>query len=209
MSPDQNVAAVVFDLGDVLIRWEPHVAIAAAVGDEEATRFLEAEDFDFLAWNHEQDAGRSWDEAEAAAARSHPHWREHTAAYRANFARSIEHAVDDTVEIVGELHAAGVPLFAVTNWSAGLFPHARERFGFLKLFEDIVVSGEVRAAKPGPEIFEVLRARVGHPLEDCVFVDDSAANVEAAARAGLDAILFTDTGHLRHDLRTRGLPLRA
>src|SRR5690242_7851832 len=67
--------AVVFDLGDVLIRWEPQRAIAAALGDEEARRFLAAGDFDFHAWNREQDAGRSWSEAEALACRTHPHWQ--------------------------------------------------------------------------------------------------------------------------------------
>jgi 2-haloacid dehalogenase len=63
-------------------------------------------------------------------------------------------------------------------------------------------------AKPAPEIFEILARRIGHPLDRCVFIDDGPANVEAATRAGLDAILFTDTGHLRDDLRARGLPLR-
>jgi 2-haloacid dehalogenase len=84
---------------------------------------------------------------------------------------------------------------------------ARDRFDFLGLFEDIIVSGEVGVAKPDPEIFEILRKRIGHDLGACIFIDDSAANIEAAGRAGLDTILFTDTGHLRRDLLVRGLPL--
>ncbi|MGZ4493808.1 MAG: HAD family hydrolase [Nocardioides sp.] len=199
--------AVVFDLGNVLIRWDPHPAVAAAVGDEEASRFLGADDFDFLGWNHQQDAGRTWDLAEAEAARSHPHWEPHLRGYRANFVRSLVGPVDDTVTVLEDLHRAGTPLFALTNWSAELFPHAREHFAFLRLFADIVVSGEVGLAKPDPEIFRVLERRIDHPLGSCVFVDDSPANIEAAAGAGMDAILFTDTGHLRDDLRRRGLPL--
>jgi len=199
--------AVVFDLGNVLIRWDPHPAIAAGVGPDEATRFLAADDFDFHAWNHQQDAGRTWAEAEHEAVTSHPHLRDHLLAYRQHFAVSLTGQIDDTVAILRELHAAAVPLFALTNWSGELFPQARERFEFLELFEDIVVSGDERVAKPAPEIFAILERRVARPLGDCVFIDDSPANVEAATKAGLDTILFTDTAHLREDLRTRGLPV--
>lgn len=199
--------AVVFDLGNVLIRWDPHPAVAAAVGEEEATRFLAASDFDFAAWNHAQDEGRAWAEAEREATRSHPHWREHILGYRTNFDRSLLGPVASSVEVLEELHGNGVPLFALTNWSAELFPLARERYRFLALFDDIVVSGDEGVAKPAPEIFEILARRTGHPLDRCVFVDDGPANVAAAREAGLDAILFTDTGHLRGDLRERGLPL--
>ncbi len=202
-------AVVVFDLGNVLIRWDPHPAIARAVGEEHATRFLAAADFDFLAWNHEQDAGRPWDVAERAAAASHPHWAQAARAYRANFAASLLGPVEDTVELLTELHRAGVRLLALTNWSAELFPVARRTYPFLALFDDIVVSGEEGLAKPDPRVFEVLRRRAGHPLTSCVFVDDSPRNVRAAQEAGLDAIVFTDTGHLRADLHRRGLPVSA
>jgi len=196
---------VVFDLGNVLIRWDPHLAIAAGVGPSQASQFLAADDFAFGEWNHEQDAGRTWEEAESTAAATHPHWRDHIAAYRANFAQSIEHQVDDTVQILRELHRRDVPLFALTNWSRELFPVARERHGFLSLFMDIVVSGDEHVSKPAPAIFEILQRRVDRPLSECVFIDDSPANVEAAEAAGMDAILFTDTGHLRGDLVARGL----
>jgi 2-haloacid dehalogenase len=201
-------AAVVFDLGNVLIRWDPRPAIAAGVGDDEAGRFLTATDFDFQAWNGLQDAGRrTWDEAEAEAAASHPHWAEHAAAYRAYFARSLCGPIAHSVDVLRDLHAARVPLFALTNWSSELFPHALESYDFLALFDDIVVSGDEQVAKPAPEIFAVLQRRLDRPLERCVFIDDNAGNVAAAAQAGLDAIVFTDTDHLRSDLRARGLPV--
>lgn len=201
------VAAVVFDLGNVLITWDPHPAIARGVGAQQATRFLADEDFDFMSWNHHQDAGRSWDEGEAAAVTSHPHWESAIRAYRTNYSESLVGAIEDTVRIVRELHAAGIPLYGLTNWSDELFPAARNRFDFLDLFVDIVVSGKEGVAKPDPEIFKILQERIGHSLHDCIFVDDSVSNVEAAAEAGLDAILFTDNGHLRQDLVMRGLPL--
>jgi 2-haloacid dehalogenase len=206
------VDAVVFDLGNVLIRWDPRPAIAAAVGEEAAARFLGPDsDFDFPAWNQLQDAGRAWEEAEAAGASSHPHWEPAIRGYRQHFPASLLGEIEDTVAILRELHAAEIPLFALTNWSEELFPEALRRFDFLELFDDIIVSGEEGVAKPDPEIWEILEERVRHEggLEDCIFIDDSPRNVEAAGQAGLDAILFTDTGHLREDLRARGLPLAA
>jgi 2-haloacid dehalogenase len=194
----------VFDLGNVLIRWDPHPAVAATLGDDEASRFLDG--FDFLAYNHQQDLGRTFEEAEAELARSHPHWHEHALAYRANFGRSLS-PMDANVAVLRDLHAAGVPLFALTNWSAELFPQALERFDFLGLFEDIVVSGAERLAKPDPAVYALLERRVRRPLSACAFVDDSPANVEAAREAGLDAFLLTEQVSLRGELRDRGLPV--
>jgi 2-haloacid dehalogenase len=202
-----RVDAVIFDLGNVLITWDPHPAIARAVGAAAATRFLADEDFDFMAWNHQQDAGRPWDGGEDAAVRSYPHWESAIRAYRANFGESLVGAIQDTVAILRELHAAGIPLYGLTNWSGELFPVARRRFDFLALFEDIIVSGQEGVAKPDPAIFKILAQRIGRSLDGCIFVDDALPNIKAAGEAGLDAILFTDTGHLRQDLMLRGLPL--
>ena len=202
-----KVDVVVFDLGNVLISWDPHPAIAKAVGSEQAALFLADEDFAFMAWNNEQDAGRSWDEAESLAVRTHPHWASAIRGYRAHFPDSIMGEIADSVQILRELHACGIRLFALTNWSSELFPVARRRFDFLDLFEDIVVSGDERVRKPDPRIFEILKSRIGDGITGAVFIDDSPANTKAAADAGLDAILFSDTGHLRRDLALRGLPL--
>lgn len=201
---------VVFDLGNVLVRWDPVPAIAAAVGQERAAAFVADPDFDFASWNHANDAGRTLDEAEKAALASHPHYADEVLAYRPNFGASLVGEVDGTVDILRELHDAGITLFALTNWSADLFPVAVDRFEFLDLFEDIIVSGEEGVAKPDPEIFEVLEERVRHRagLDDCIFIDDSPANVLAAEETGMDAIHFTGADHLREDLIARGMPLR-
>lgn len=201
------VDAVVFDLGNVLISWDPLPAIAKTVGAEQASRFLADEAFDFMAWNYQQDAGRSWGRAEELAVRAYPHWESAIRAYRANFAESLVGEIEDTVQILRDLHAAGMPLYALTNWSRELFPVALRHFDFLDLFDDIIVSGEESVAKPDPEIFEILHQRIGHTLDGCIFIDDVLLNIKAARKAGLDAILFTDTGHLREDLIVRGLPL--
>jgi 2-haloacid dehalogenase len=207
MTPVAPPRAVVFDLGGVLIRWDPAPAIAAAVGQERARALLTHDEFDFLAWNDAQDRGRAFDEAEAEAIAAFPHLAEELRAYRANFAESLVGELEDAVAILRELHGAGVPLFALTNFSAETFPLARDRFEWLTLFDEVVVSGAEGMGKPDPAVFRLLEQRTGIPLRECVFVDDSARNVEGARAVGLDAILFTDTGHLRGDLVSRGLPL--
>jgi 2-haloacid dehalogenase len=197
---------VVFDLGNVLIEWDPHPAIAAAVGSDRARAFL-AGDFGFAAWNHAQDAGRSWEDAEAAALATHPHLAEEIRAYRTHFELSMLGPVEGSVTILETLAAHGVRLLALTNWSAELFPRALQRFDFLSLFEHITVSGRISLAKPDPSVFHRLAADAPVDLLGTVFVDDSPANVAAAASVGMDAITFTTPAELAHELALRGLPV--
>lgn len=199
--------AVVWDLGNVLIDWVPSAAIAAGVGEEEAARFLAADDFDFMAWNHLQDSGGRWDDAVAAVARSHPHWAEHAASYPANFVLSLVGEVPGTVDVLRSLHAAGVPQWGLTNWSDELYPHAPAMFDFLGLLDGVVVSGTAGVAKPDPRVFVLVSERAGLPLDRLVFVDDRPDNVAAAAALGMDALVFTDAATLRTALAARGLPV--
>lgn len=177
------------------------------MGADEATRFLSAEDFDFLAYNLGPDSGLTWDEAEAEVRRTHPHWAEHAAAYRTHFEHSLVGEVPGTAELVRELSAAGVPQWGLTNWSHELYPHAPRLFDVIDLLEGVVVSGTEGLAKPDPAIFELAVARSGLPAEDLVFVDDKEANVAAAIECGLDGVLFTGAEALRRQLRDRGLPV--
>lgn len=206
-TPDGSPSGVVFDLGNVLIRWQPGAAIAVGVGEEEAQRFLAAEDFDFMAWNHLQDSGRRWADGVAEVRRTHPHWAAHADAYLAHFPASLSE-VPGTADIVRDLHAARIPLLGLTNWSDELYyPHAAEQFAVLRMLDHVVVSGEVKVAKPDPRAYEIVAERAGQPLDRLVFVDDSPVNVAAAADLGMDAVLFTDADTLRADLRRRGLPV--
>jgi len=112
-----------------------------------------------------------------------------------------------TVDIVRELSAAGIPMWGLTNWPDEFWPHAPERFEFLGLLDDVVVSGTERVAKPDPAIYEIAVARAGLPASDLVFVDDKQANVVGAIESGLDGVLFTGAADLRVALRERGLPV--
>jgi len=201
------VRGIIWDFGNVLIDWDPRPAIVASVGEAEADRFLAAEDFDFMAWNHLRDAGATWDDGEAEVRRTHPHWAEHAAAYRANFEQSMIGPVPGTAELLTELHAAGVPQLGLTNWSHELYPAAPRLYPVLDLLDDVVVSGTEKVAKPDPAIFEIAVARTVLPVADLVLVDDNEANVEAAIEFGLDGIVFTRADDLRTSLRERGLPV--
>ena len=195
--------AVVFDLGGVLIRWDPHHLYRQLMPEDEVDAFLD--EVGFHAWNHEQDAGASWGPAVEEHAALFPHRRELLAAYPARFAESLDGPVEGTVAILAELHAAGTRLVALTNWSAELFPHAEATFDFLVLFEGIVVSGREGVAKPDPAAFDLLLSRYDLDPARTVFVDDSPANVAAAAAAGFIALAFTTPDRLRADLTRLGL----
>lgn len=202
------LSTVVFDLGGVLVDWDPRYLYRRLLPDDEAVeRFLD--EVDFAGWNHRQDAGGSWAEAVEAHSAEHPHHRELLAAYPARFRETLGGEVPGTAQVLRELHAGGIRLLALTNWSAETFPHARELFGFLDLFEDVVVSGEEGLAKPDPAVFRLLLDRHGLDPRETVFVDDSAANVAAAAATGMVALRFRDATTLRADLRRLGLLPRA
>jgi 2-haloacid dehalogenase len=111
------------------------------------------------------------------------------------------------VDVVRDLHAAGIPMWGLTNWSHELYPHAPARFEFLGLLQDVVVSGTEGMAKPDPRIFELVAKRSGLPLDRLVFVDDRVDNVEGARALGMDGIVFTDAPALRTSLRERDLPV--
>lgn len=194
---------VVFDLGGVLVDWDPRYLYDQLLPAHEVDAFLD--EVGFAAWNREQDAGASWAEAVRQLGELYPHRRELLAAYPARFPETLGGEVPGSVALLRELYAAQVRLLALTNWSAETFPHARARFDWLDLFEDVVVSGVEGMAKPDPAIFRLLLDRHRLSAAATVFVDDSPANVHAAADLGLTALLFRSAEDLRTDLSRLGL----
>ncbi len=194
---------VVFDLGGVLIEWDPRHLYRQLMPDDEVEAFLE--EIGFAAWNHAQDAGGSWASAVEELAARHPERRDLIAAYPARFPETLAGAVPGSVEVLRDLHEAGVRLLALTNWSAETYPHAVATFEFLSLFEDVMVSGVEGVAKPDPAVFRLLLERFRLNPAATVFVDDSLANIAAAAAVGLRGVLFQDADALRADLSRLGL----
>jgi 2-haloacid dehalogenase len=196
-------AAVVFDLGGVLIEWDPRHLYRKLLPEHEIEPFLE--EVGFAEWNLAQDAGGRWADAVERLAARYPHRRELIAAYPARYDESMPGPIHGTVALLEELHARGTRLLALTNWAAETFPRARARFGFLDRFEGIVVSGEERAVKPDPRLFGILLRRYQLEPQRTVFVDDSPTNVAAAAELGLIALRFEGAARLRDDLSRFGL----
>lgn len=201
----RGIDAVVFDLGNVLVRWDPYLPYVGRMERSEVETFFD--DIDFPSLNHHQDAGRSWDQARAEVRRRFPHHAAALDIYLENFAAAVPGPVEGSEEVVRELAAAGVRVLGLSNWSAETYHHAEPAAPAIGLLEDVLVSGQVGLAKPDPRIFALLAERYDLEPGRTVFTDDSAANIAAAARAGYVAVLFTDTDALRQDLRELGLPV--
>jgi 2-haloacid dehalogenase len=199
-----STKAAMFDLGGVLIDWDPRYLYRKLLVDEAAVE-------EFLAtvctpeWNTELDRGRPFAEGIAELTERHPAHAAAIAAYHRRWPEMLAGDIAGAVELLAELRAAGVPLYALTNWSAETFGMARERFEFLSWFDGVVVSGEERIVKPDPRIFRLLLDRFGLDPAATFYVDDSPANVAAALELGLDAVRFRDPGQLGQDLAARGL----
>lgn len=195
---------IVFDLGAVLIDWNPrHLYRKLFDDDAEMEMFLR--DICTPEWNAEQDRGRTWAEAVALLSAEHPEHSTLIHAYKDRWEDMLAGPIDGTVDILERLKNDGYEIHALTNWSAETFPIARARYDFLERFETILVSGEEGIKKPDAQIFHLLLQRIDHPAERCVFIDDSTKNIEAASKLGFDAILFEDPGRLQDALSARGI----
>jgi 2-haloacid dehalogenase len=156
-------------------------------------------------WNRRQDAGRTWAEAVETLAAEHPDQRGLIVAYRERWEEMLGGPIDGTVAILEELRDRGLPLYALSNWSAETWPFAAERYPFLDWFADIVISGEAGVAKPDPRIYRRIIDRNGLDPTTTVFIDDVAANVEAGKELGFIGLLYVDPAGLGGDLAGLGL----
>lgn len=200
-----NIDTIVFDLGGVLIDWNPRHLYRQLFGTDVAgmERFLA--EVCTQAWNEKQDAGRSWEEAIAEATASHPKDTALIKAYHERWEDMLAGPIVDSVAVLDELRGSGIRLYALTNWSQHTFPVALARYPFLHWFEDIVVSGREGLIKPDPAIFKLLLSRFGLEASRSVFIDDAPKNIEAAAQLGYHAIQFCNARQLRRDLAVLGL----
>ena len=195
---------VVFDIGNVLVHWEPRALYAKLFASEAEVEW-------FLTnvcnhdWNLEQDKGRSFAEAVKEASARFPEHAEAIAAYDLRWHETVLGAIDGSVAILQELQARGTPLYAITNFNQDKFRETLKRFPFLSAFRDIVVSGDERLLKPDAAIYRVLLERNGLEAASCVFIDDSVKNVKGAEAVGMKAIHFTTPAALRRDLVGMGL----
>jgi 2-haloacid dehalogenase len=195
------INTIIFDLGAVLIDWNPRYLYRKIFKTEEEIDWF-LHHVCTSEWNEKQDAGRSFEAATRELVQQFP---EHTSAIEAWYGRwteTIQGAIPGTVEILEALrNSKKYKLYALTNWSAETFPWALANFEFLQWFDGIVVSGEEKTRKPFPDFFQILFDRHQVEPSSSVFIDDNLANVAGGAGVGLNVIHFRSPDQLRQELQ--------
>jgi len=199
-----NIQHVVFDIGRVLIHWDPEIPYRKHIPDAEKRRWF-LKNICSPEWNVEQDRGRSWAEAERVLIEQHPEHEELIRVFRSHWPEMIPDAVEGTVEVLIRLMDRGNDVTMLTNFNQETYPLAVEAFPFLKLPRGVTVSGEVKMLKPHREIYDHHATSFGLTPANCLFFDDSLKNVEGARNAGWNAELFTDVHKMHTDLTRWGI----
>lgn len=197
---------VVFDLGGVLIDWNPrHLYRKVFTDEEEMERFLA--DICTYKWNLVQDGGKLFSEATAELTAKFPEHTANIALYYGRWTEMMGGEIKETLAVFNDLKAAGMPLYALTNWSHEAFPWAYEKYDFMKQFDGIVVSGFEKVMKPDHRIYYLLMERYRINPAESVYIDDNRPNVDAAAALGFHGIHFTSAEQLRNELKGLGLSI--
>ncbi|MFC7500319.1 HAD family hydrolase [Enterovirga sp. GCM10030262] len=197
--------AVIFDVGNVLYGWDPESFLVRQIADD-AARLKFIDDIDLWGWHDTLDGGRPFEEAAAELSETFPDYAHLISAWGERFGETISDPVPGVHAIVETLDARGVPLFAITNFSADFWAPFRAREdAFFRRFRDIVVSGEENLLKPDPALYYRALDRFGLRADEALFIDDRAINVEGARAVGMHAHLFTAAGDLRARLEAEGL----
>lgn len=205
MKKNGQLDTIIFDLGGVLIDWNPEYVYRQIFDKEEDMQFF-FENICTAEWNLQQDAGRPLQEATQLLIAQHPEFATEIEAYYGRWEEMLGGPLVESIAILEHLKQANSHrLYALTNWSQETFPVAMERFGFLRWFEGIVVSGQEKTMKPKPKIYEILLHRYAVQAEKAVFIDDNLNNVKGAQAVGLQAIHFESPSQLREALRQMGV----
>lgn len=203
-----TISAVVFDIGGVLLDWDPRHLYRKLIDDPgEMAEFLTT--VCTPAWHRAHDLGADTASSCRELARAHPEHADLIMAWADRGEEMVSGPIDPAVEVLAELKAAGVPCLALSNMEADRFALRRVRFGFFDWFDGCVISGVEHVAKPDKAIFEILIRRYQLAPRQTVFVDDMPANVAAARDLGIVALRYTGPERLRADLRGLGLPVSA
>ncbi|HET6594511.1 MAG TPA: HAD family phosphatase [Anaerolineales bacterium] len=200
-----QIKAIIFDFGNVLLEWDPRNIYRRYFPNdtESIEHFLQ--EVNFMEWNLQQDKGRPFAEGVASLSKEFPQYAHLIQAFHDHWVESLGGVIEGTIEIMKELKQAGYSLYGLSNWSAETFPYARQKHDFFDLFDDMVISGEVGHVKPHPEIFQILLDRIHTPTYECLFIDDSPANIEQAEKMGFATIYFQSPNQLRSVLLELGI----
>lgn len=195
------IEAIVFDLGGVLVDWNPEYLYRKIFTTPEQMRtFLS--DICTLEWNEQQDEGRSLREGTDSLVSEHPDFENEIRAYYGRWEEMLGGPISGTVAILKRLKDSRIPLYALTNWSQETYPIALERYEFLHWFDGVVVSGREGDRKPFASFYRLLMTRYSLTASTTLFIDDNARNVAGALEAGMQAVQFRSPGQLEAVLDT-------
>lgn len=199
------ITTIIFDLGGVLIDWNPKYLYRKVFKDEsEIDAFLEQ--VCTSDWNEEQDAGRPLKEATETLIEEHPLHEENIRAYYGRWKEMLGGAIEGTVEILKKLKSSNkFRIYALTNWSAETYPIAQDHYPFLHWFDGVVVSGTEKMRKPFPEFYKVLLDRYNVKPRETLFIDDNLRNINAAKELGIDTIHFSTSEKMKEELENKGI----
>lgn len=201
----KNIDTVVFDLGGVLIDWNP-IYLYKKIFDKEDEMNFFFQNICTSEWNEEQDAGRTLEEATQLLVSKFPEYSSYIEAYYGRWEEMLGGPIESTVEILSNIRDAGkYKLYALTNWSDETFSVAWDKYEFLHWFEGIVVSGREKTRKPFPEIYQILIKRYSINPGSSLFIDDNMKNIVAAKEAGLNTVHFISPLQLKEELRAFGI----
>ncbi len=200
-----EIKAIIFDYGGVLLDWDPRNLYRRYFPNnpEAMEQFLN--EIKFMEWNMHQDKGRPFKEGVAVLSGQFPQYSHLIHAYHENWEESILGEIPGTVEILKRLKQKGYLLYGLSNWSGETFPIARRKYPFFDLFDDIVLSGEVKLVKPELAIFNLLLTRIGRTANECLLIDDSDINISVARELGFITIHFKSAVQLKSDLSRIGI----
>lgn len=200
----KNISTIIFDFGGVLVNWNPRSLYRDYFSDpQEMEEFLQ--EVSFMEWNAQQDKGRPFAEGVKLLSEQFPHRAELIRAFQERWIQSVTGSIDGSVDILRELKQKNYPLYGLSNWSMETFPLTKARFPFFELFDGVILSGEVQLIKPERAIYELCLQMANKPAQECLFIDDSEANITTAKEMGFDVIHFTSPEHLRKELEKRAI----
>jgi 2-haloacid dehalogenase len=202
--PVPPVEAVVFDLGGVLLDWNPRYLYRQLFDDEQTMEHF-LTDVCTLDWHEAHDRGVSFADSAAELSARHPDHGELIRAWGERSEEMVAGPIEGTVEVLAELRQRGVPCYALTNMEAETYPLRRDRYEFLRWFDGTVVSSSEGVVKPYPEIFLRLLRRFGLVAERTLVVDDAERNIATARSLGMQTVLFRSPEQLRAWLVQAGL----
>jgi 2-haloacid dehalogenase len=197
--------AVIFDLGGVLVNWDPRNLYRRFFNGNAAALDKFLTEVDFHAWNLEQDRGRSFAEGVAALSAQFPQYADLIRAYDDYWEEAITGTIPGTLEILYTLKDAGYSVNLLSNISREKYQVLRAKYAFFEAFDQRLISADVQLLKPDPRIYALMLSKIDRVAGDCIFIDDSAANVAGADRVGMTAIQFQSPPQLKSELQRCGL----